>query len=543
MASIEDIKIRDYETFANALPQDKKQELQGLLLTLHNSYVDQQANRTAAKAILYNNSLMNVTSKIESYISSAMSQAMDTTLTTDNRLFAAQGLEKLGKFLAKLGEAYPKIDSTIAAVEHQPLVQGPPNRGPVPINLKELGFDLQQKFTGNASVLHPALFLVKLEAFARLKQLSNPETAQVAAALCDPHSEAGEWISTLQSSRSSALEDYQKFKQLFTKRFRVKATLAQKADLQQSLKQKTDDTVLRFRDRCTNASYILFDDQPEDEEGKRKLNQSRQDWSNLQFVTGVLPPIRAHIVSTGADTTDAILEAACNAENSLKSSQPVDTVRFQGLELNSISSTSQAVKPDQETEIAAITTKDGHIFCFYCGEKGHTRAACPIRKKAETIKLANGVNPSSFENSPRWGAQMHRSRGGAQMFRGRGGPQGFGGFRARGAGQRPPPPFSRGRGLPSRGRGYQQPFQRRGYGPRPFQTRYGISALQEDTETREERPTEANPGEVSETDPFYDWYDYGYDTSFGLEDYELEELDYGQYYNHHDLDNIYSHFE
>lgn len=388
---------------------------------VEDAYQLQRLRRTESAVASYSALLVAVKDQFNATIREYSAIGSDQQRTATDRNSAKVVVTTCKNIMIELAEAFPKFDASIMPTPTPS--SSASGSGGARLNLRDLGVDSLPKFTGDPTILHPQLFLVRVEQQMKLRSLSGPETAQVAALLCKDQSEAGNWVNSLVQQDSPALGDYTLFKKAFKERFKGLATIPQKALLRQSLQQKPSETVLAFLDCCTNASYILYDRDTESDREKLEIEASRKDSVNLNFILGVLPHIRAKIVGSGANTTEEIKTAAVNAEEEFKAKERAKSGTFKGLEL-------AAVEDDRSTEpsmdaiklaLEAIAKDRGKpnpsMRCFYCNAPGHFARECQVKRRAM-------ANQPGGQRGFRGGFRGNNFRG-RGSFRGRGGPSGF----------------------------------------------------------------------------------------------------------------------
>ena len=224
------------------------------------------------------------------------------------------------------------------------------------------------------------------------------------------------------------LEDknWDQFKELFLARFKPKDNVIKACEGLIDLRQKPNEPVLSFYDRCCLA--IEAKNQP----GYTAEQRDTEEYKNARacdlysfMCAGMLPSLRRVIMASNDPPKDIkdLKARAAESEAALAMQQSIQEITEETKQVN-IDEAKSEKKEDADSKIDKLekelaAMKKG-IRCYLCGEFGHVRRECPRRG----------------QGGQRGGQQQGRGRG---QNRGRGYNRGFGrgrgfvgGFRGRG---------------------------------------------------------------------------------------------------------------
>ena len=174
-----------------------------------------------------------------------------------------------------------------------------------------------------------------------------------------------------------------------------------------TLKQKSGEAANSFFRRVELVSLLLLDDIPEDErtQGRALYDRILERDLRTRFMNGVHPELKQHLMSSEAETSDQLREAAIKFETARKNRGQTSG------SINAIQPTGGAVPESQilSGKIAALEQKLGKLlsassspsqlqssaqggqrrqtsppdvatlpagFCHYCSFEGHSKAEC-----------------------------------------------------------------------------------------------------------------------------------------------------------------------
>jgi hypothetical protein len=248
---------------------------------------------------------------------------------------------------------------------------------------------------------------------------------------------------------------------LLTTRFMPQQTAGEQERLRSSLIQGEHETVQNFYDRVESIQFILDLEYPEafrrDSKALYDIVHDRHVRGN--FITGVKPDIRKHIITLDVATLQDALTAAVAFEKARAPPKTAGAVSCAtGGELTIDARIAALELQKREGGGDRSPGKLADEGCFYCGYIGHNKAVCRIRaadeEKGIFQKRCEGYQPGRVGKK---GGQT-RGRGAPQ----RGGNQYRGGQNRGGYSYRAPQPWQQNRGRGGQ-QGYGYPTTRGGY--------------------------------------------------------------------------------
>ena len=167
---------------------------------------------------------------------------------------------------------------------------------------------------------------------------------------------AGEWYKAIVRDEGFVvINTFDKFQERFLSRFQLTRTAAEAVKQVAQLHQRSNEPVHQFMDRCTNAVYdahahILLSLEEEEAAGYQRALRST---IAQHFIAGLLPSIRAQVMTKASDLTDkkALLKVAATIESSLVTRPSMVAV----------AEVQAATDLYQDSEIAALTKKIANL--------------------------------------------------------------------------------------------------------------------------------------------------------------------------------------
>jgi hypothetical protein len=257
---------------------------------------------------------------------------------------------------------------------------------------------------------------------------------------------AGVWLQNLISAGTEGLDAWfpplpdppaaqvraPNLRTLMDKRFGTTTSPAEQDHLRSTLTMKDNEDVYTFYDRVVSVQFELDKSFPTtfrvDSKAAYMIVHDQLVLSNFLF--GLRPDIRMHVMTNNSATIQGALEAAVTFERGNKAKRGKISAFTDGANksvddlANQLVSIAMSKMKNQESHrggrggsIQAQGTPNTSDFCKYCGYVGHEKLKCNIRKKDE----AKGIFlPQSPYFSP------------GRVGRGKGGRGGHGGQSSRG---------------------------------------------------------------------------------------------------------------
>ena len=149
---------------------------------------------------------------------------------------------------------------------------------------------------------------------------------------------AYEWFKRAERETPEIALDVNEFWRQFDQRFVKRQTDSQKALLRETLKQKANESVRDFSDRCFNTQVLLWKDKPAEMKALQSYKMILDDEARSHFVGGCKPAIKQALDERYPDITDlkSATQIAILTETALSKTSAVETC---------------------ETEVAAVTPK------------------------------------------------------------------------------------------------------------------------------------------------------------------------------------------
>lgn len=196
------------------------------------------------------------------------------------------------------------------------------------INSIEFGGGLKKKhpaFTGEAGPEEWATFVEYYEAWlsSQKPNASGAEKRSWFEQCLKNQSDAWKWYNTRRRKSAWKRAEWDTIKTDAEKRFGRPPTTFDVINLFSSLKQKGDESISTFHDRCETATYKMQQSMiglPPNMSADTELcfEISQDNYTNLFFVQGMKPEIRTKMGATACKTTDDFLETAILIEESVK---------------------------------------------------------------------------------------------------------------------------------------------------------------------------------------------------------------------------------
>ena len=194
---------------------------------------------------------------------------------------------------------------------------------------------------------------------------------------------ARRWVELLMEEENAVLQSWDALKVEMKDRFQIAATMAEKAEVVRGLKQRQDESVLDFFDRCKAAQYIIVEGGPAvNDDNKAMHDFSFNAQVQLHFVQGLRTPIQSRVINSGEETLAGVKNAALRAEKSLAPYQTAKDKPAKGVEINEAE-----VEAVQQGE--ARSNPFAEYLCHFCKKKGHIQKYCHTRKQQKAQMVPN----------------------------------------------------------------------------------------------------------------------------------------------------------
>ena len=286
-----------------------------------------------------------------------------------------------------------------------------------------------------------------VETCQNLANWSDAQTANYARlALRDI---AADWSDNLTLAKNANRNLWSTFKPLFEKRFYRTPTISEKSSLQDSLKQRKDESVKDFYDRVDAAHYILDEDFPPPEAGATADQVTQHSASLLAhhkcnvfmaFLAGLLEEIKGKVELKDPKTLEDLVSAAVQVEKSVVKPRKAEDVNEVSVESPSEVGGARANPPEEKdnfdvNEMKAVVNfvkaqmnypqrgggrgsfgrfpgrgrgrnfrrgggqsrpfnrnanHDG-LDCYYCGNRGHISTTCNTRLEDKKRGVYNPI--------------------------------------------------------------------------------------------------------------------------------------------------------
>lgn len=259
----------------------------------------------------------------------------------------------------------------------------------------------------------------------KVVNLNDEKTAAYAAAAL--RGDAAVWLQSLRERKSEALNSWNAMRKIFLEWFHEKRTVAQRQELQRSLKQKSGETVRAFYNRVDIACFTMEEDWPTapatlSQDGKAGFEQAKKALHDVMFkdyfLAGLHKDVRDLVLTSNPESLQDAFKKAVDIESSIREKNPAKMVNEIQLTTTAGASGGQAQEEKLDTIVAAVVkklnqnqnqnqtqskkkdasgkeTRKETRECFYCGIAGHIEPQCFKKKDDFEKDLYRPVNPRS----------------------------------------------------------------------------------------------------------------------------------------------------
>jgi hypothetical protein len=184
------------------------------------------------------------------------------------------------------------------------------------------------KFDGTETPLQARVFMRKAEAFGAVL---NYNGEQIAQAVCFAlHGAASRWIGTYEEAEDPAIDDWDTLKDLFQERFCRPLSSTEISRLIKDLKQKENESVDEFHDRCQEIQYLQeasLDQKVRSSIDNAAFAELHKEGVLQKFLNGLQAKFRDKVANDSTATSlEAFLRAARRAESSFRDTSSHHTI-------------------------------------------------------------------------------------------------------------------------------------------------------------------------------------------------------------------------
>ena len=331
----------------------------------------------------------------------------------------------------------PRIDfSTLGllSVGNSQGGSGPPGGRLPGVQLRDLGIQGIPQFSGDPSVLTILSFLARIEHMQHLKRWSSQEQCAVVELLCKD--EARAWFDSkreLEDRDHQMFTNYTTLKKMMVQRFHVAASYAEKCSLIEKTRQTDPYKGPAFLDKCIQCAHLIWDASWSEGNGDTiTRKEARVELALLLFTMGSTKELRAQIAKDESATYEEMQASLRRYQAGLRAQ---DTKPHENIAKGTFNISAIGEPSGEDTGEPSLVEKVDTIYknlqatkaarqagsrswngkwdktgqdrqaqqerdrkenrCFWCHNKGHTKAECNKHKRWLARKNGDGQNETN----------------------------------------------------------------------------------------------------------------------------------------------------
>jgi type II secretory pathway pseudopilin PulG len=295
-------------------------------------------------------------------------------------------------------------------------------------------------FTGSGTPLEARIFIRKVEAYGAVSGLNQEQLAQAASFAFT--GAASRWYGTLEEAEDDRIDQWDTLRPVFEERFCRVHSSSELSRLARDLRQKTDESVDDFFDRCQELQFLEEASIPAAARaglgaaGAAGFQAIHNNGVTIKFLNGLKRQIRDRATASDAATIQALLQAARRAESTLRdaergSAAPVLNVEARGSNGGTAhheGSDSASEQGDDNEDEGESGDSDDCVEVEFIGRRGYrrTRNAIIRRNPGSGGKRYSrgGARPSNTAPASGSGSRSETSRSATQTRSGNDGRNG-----------------------------------------------------------------------------------------------------------------------